>query len=281
MVVWAHIHRIMSAGPRDRQAIIRGRAVPTREWADLTWEDVRDLDRSRMVAVLPVGALEAHGPHLPLGTDNVIAIAMARAAIAALEPHGIGGVLLPALPYTAAPFGAAFAGTLSVSPGACAALIADLAAEVGRHGFAALAIANAHLDPAHLGALAQAQTLAGERRAAPVICPDLTRRPWAERLTEEFRSGACHAGRYEGSVVLAERPELVRTDVQRSLPPVPASLASAIRAGATTFEQAGGPRAYFGWPADATADEGAATIAALGGILADAVRAALAPGRAT
>ena len=42
-----------------------------RELAELTWEDVRDLDRSRTVAVLPVGAVEAHGPHLPLGTDNV------------------------------------------------------------------------------------------------------------------------------------------------------------------------------------------------------------------
>ena len=251
-----------------------------RELAELTWEDVRDLDRSHMVAVLPVGAVEAHGPHLPLGTDNVIAMAMARAAMARLEPRGIGGVLLPPLPYTAAPFGAAFAGTLSVTPGACAALIADVAAEVARHGFAALAIANAHLDPTHLGALAEARRNAAARGAAPVICPGLTRHPWAERLTEEFRSGACHAGRYEGSVVMAERPDLVRAAVQRSLPPVPASLATAIRQGATTFEQAGGPRAYFGWPADATAEEGAATIEALGGILADAVLEALAPERA-
>jgi len=70
-------------------------------------------------------------------------------------------VLLPEFPYTAAPFGAAFAGTLSVTPGACAALIADLATEVTRHGFAALVIANAHLDPTHLGALAEAQRIAG------------------------------------------------------------------------------------------------------------------------
>jgi creatinine amidohydrolase len=43
------------------------------ELAELTWEDVRDLNRARTVVVLPVGAIEAHGPHLPLGTDNVIA----------------------------------------------------------------------------------------------------------------------------------------------------------------------------------------------------------------
>ena len=249
------------------------------ELAELTWEDVRDMDRSRTVALLPVGAIEAHGPHLPLGTDNVIARAMARSGATVLESRGFHAVLLPALPYTAAPFGAAFAGTLSVTPATCAAVVAELATELTRHGFAALAIANAHLDPSHLGALAEAQRLAAARGACPVIIPDLTRRAAAERLTEEFRTGACHAGRYEGSVVMAERPDLVRTDVQRSLPPVPASLSVAIRAGATTFEQAGGSRAYFGWPADASADEGRATIAVLGEILADAVQAVLAPER--
>lgn len=253
-------------------------AIP--ELAELTWEDVRDLDRPRTVVLLPVGALEAHGPHLPLGTDNLIATAMARAAGERLAGQGLGAVLLPPLAFTAAPFGAAFAGTLSVSPGAVAALVADLAAEVTRHGFAALAIANAHLDPAHLGSLADAARLAAARGAGPVVCPDLTRRELAARLTDEFRSGACHAGRYEGSMVLAERPDLVRAAAQAALPPVPASLSAAIRAGARTFEEAGGPRAYFGRPADATAAEGRETIAALGAILAEAVLAALAPERA-
>jgi len=248
-----------------------------RQLAELTWEDVRDLDRARTVALLPVGAIEAHGPHLPLGTDGLIATAMARAAASRLESHGFGALLLPPLDYSAAPFGAAFAGTLSVAAGTIAALIADLAAEVERHGFAALAIANAHLDPAHLGALAEAVRLAAARGVTRVICPDLTRREHATRLTEEFRSGACHAGRYEGSVVMATRPDLVRRAIQRSLPPVPASLAQAIRDGRTTFEQAGGARAYFGWPAEATAEEGETTIGVLGDLLAEAVLAALAP----
>ena len=251
----------------------------TYELAELTWEDVRDLDRARTVVLLPVGAIEAHGPHLPLGTDNVIATAMARAAAERLRARGLGAILLPPLPYTAAPFGSAFAGTLAIAPETVTALVADIASEITRHGFAALAIANAHLDPAHLSALGDAQRLAEARGSRPVICPDLTRRANAARLTAEFQSGACHAGRFEGSVVLAERPDLVRTDVARALPPVPASLSSAIRDGATTFEQAGGPRAYFGAPAEATAAEGAATIAALGDILAEAVLAALAPER--
>ena len=251
-----------------------------RELAELTWEEVRDMDRARTVAVLPIGALEAHGPHLPLATDVVIAQAMARAGAEPLAARGFGGVLLPALPSTAAPFGAGFVGTLSVAAATVTALVLDLARELSRHGFAALAIANGHLDPAHLGALAEAASRARTERLLPVVCPDLSRKPWAPRLTEEFRSGACHAGRYEGSIVLAERPDLVRENVRAGLPPVPASLATAIRDGKRTFEEAGGARAYFGWPAEATAEEGRASIATLGDILAEAALAALTPERA-
>jgi creatinine amidohydrolase len=247
-----------------------------RELAELTWEDVRDLDRARAIAVLPIGALEAHGPHLPLATDVVIAQAMARAGAARLATRGWSVVLLPALPYTAAPFGSGFAGTLSMSAGTVTALVLDLARELTRHGFAALAIANGHLDPAHLGALAEAVSRAGTERLLPVVSPDVSRKPWAPRLSEEFRSGACHAGRYEGSIVLAERPELVREPIRAGLPPIPASLAAAIRDGKRTFEEAGGARAYFGSPAEATAEEGRASIATLGDILAEAALAALA-----
>jgi creatinine amidohydrolase len=152
-----------------------------------------------------------------------------------------------------------------------------LARELKRQEFALLVLANAHLDPAHLEALDQAAVRAREECQLPVIHPNLVRRANAERLGEEFRSGACHAGRYEGSVVMAERPDLVREDMRASLPPVPASLSDAIRSGKRTFEEAGGPRAYFGWPADATVAEGRTTIDTLGEILADAAKAVLAP----
>ena len=250
-------------------------------WADLTWEEMRDLPRERLTAILPVGAVEAHGPHLPLGTDSVIAEAMARAGADCLAGAGVHAVLLPALPYTAAPFGAAFAGTLSMPADVVTALLAALARELTRHGVAALAIANAHLDPAHVGALQDAVDRARRDGSIPIVCPDLTRKPWALRLTDEFRTGACHAGRYEGSVVMAERPNLVRRDVMRSLPPNPASLSRAIRDGKRTFEEAGGPRAYFGWPADATDAEGRETIEALGQILCDAVLEAFGSEHAT
>ena len=236
--------------------------------SELTWTEVDSLDPERVIAILPVGATEAHGPHLPLATDGIIGAAMADAAASRLAAAGWSPLILPTLDYSAAPFAAGFAGTISIRPETVTSLIVDVGSSLPR--CRCLAIANAHLDPAHLGSLhAAAATLEASGRA--VVFPDLTRKPWALRLTEEFQSGACHAGRFESSIVLAARPELVREAIRPGLEPNPASLSEAIRAGKSSFEEAGGPRAYFGYPAEATSDEGRATIDTLGRILGEAV----------
>lgn len=242
----------------------------TYELGSLTWEEAEHR-LSGAIAILPVGAVEAHGPHLPLSTDVVIAEAMARRGSEILEERGHPSAILPTLAYTPAGFAEGFAGTISIRPDTLTALLLDIARSLDGQGARALAIANAHLDPAHLGALWAAVHQARESGLLPIVFPDLTRRPWGARLSEEFRSGACHAGRFEGSVVLAERPELVLEDVRAGLAPNPVSLSEAIRAGKTSFEEAGGPRAYFGDPAAATAGEGRTTVEVLGAILTDAV----------
>ena len=240
------------------------------QWGEMTWEAIRDLDRARTVAVLPTGAVEAHGPHLPLGTDVIIASAMARAGAARLVEAGWHAVILPPIWYTAAPFARDFPGTIGLEPETVTRMVVEIAGSLQGQGFRALAIANAHLDPTHLSSLTEART-EGSARGFSVVFPSLARGRNARRLTEEFQTGACHAGRFEGSVVLAEAPELVHKELAGNLPPNPASLSDAIAAGHETFHQAGGPRAYFGWPAEATEEEGLETVAELGRILAEAV----------
>lgn len=252
--------------------------MPVHELAQLTWEEVRDLDRGRTLVVLPVGAIEAHGPHLPLDSDVVIATAMARAGAKKLAARGHIVLILPALAYTAARFGADFNGTLSISGITVTAVIVDLARSLSEQSFRLLAIANAHLDPEHLTALNEAVQQGRVDRLVPIIFPDLTRKPWGSRLGAEFRSGACHAGQFESSIVLSEHPERVREDVRRSLAPNPTSLSEAIKAGKRTFAEAGGARAYFGDPAAASAEEGRRTIEVLGQILEDAVLAEIGNG---
>jgi creatinine amidohydrolase len=244
--------------------------------AAMTWEEARDAAGPGSVAILPVGAIEAHGPHLPLETDVIIAQAMARTGAARLAARGLRVLVLPPLTYTSAGFARGFAGTLSLRPETVVATVVDIADSLRQHGYTVLAIANAHLDPDHLASIEAAVSQIRRGLRLRVAFPNLVIKPWALRLGDEFKSGACHAGQFETSIVLAERPDLVREATRAALPPNPASLSRAIREGKMEFEEAGGPRAYFGYPAQATAEEGRATIEALGAILDEAVQAELA-----
>ena len=84
-----------------------------------------------------------------------------------------------------------------------------------------------------------------------------------ERLTEEFKLGECHAGRYETSLVLAQTPELVDREAMARLPYVGVSLPEVIAAGLKDFRDMGLAEAYCGAPAEATAEEGEASYETL------------------
>ncbi len=243
--------------------------MSVRHLSSMTWEEVRDLDRATAVVVLPIGAIEAHGPHLPLSTDVIISEAMARSGGELLGDKGYEVVVAPPLQYTPAGFASGFQGTVSIGAATLQSILRDIAESLAEHGFATLAIANAHLDPVHLSAI---DAFASDPSLPlKVVFPNLARRRVAARLTEEFQTGACHAGQFETSIVQAERAELVREELRRDLAPNPVSLSEAIGDGATRFEEIGGDRAYFGSPAHASAAEGNASVATLGALLADAV----------
>jgi creatinine amidohydrolase len=245
-------------------------------WQELSYSQLEEACAGApVVAVLPLGAVEAHGPHLPVGTDVWIAEAMAADCAERLGKESTVAIVLPALAYSPALFADRHPGTLSIRPETLIALVCDIAAAVAHRGVAVLALANAHFDPAQVGALrAAVERVEGEARLR-VAYPDLTRRRLAERLGEEFRSGACHAGRYESSILLAVRPDLVDDAERERLPALPISLVEAAVSGKKTFAEAGMTRAYCGDPAAASAEEGRALIAELGAILAEAVRAEL------
>ena len=85
--------------------------------SEMTWTEVDEAMKDRPVALLPVGAIEAHGPHLPLSTDTVIATEMAQARRGQAQgARRVTRLILPPVDFTVADFGADFAGTLSVAP---------------------------------------------------------------------------------------------------------------------------------------------------------------------
>ena len=98
---------------------------------------------------------------------------------------------------------------------------------------------------------------------------------WARTLSPEFKSGECHAGRYETSIVMAAAPELVTEALRTRLSPVPISLSENLKAGVMTFEAMGMALAYAGDPASASVEEGEQLVQRLGEMVVGEVLEAL------
>jgi creatinine amidohydrolase len=231
--------------------------------SEMTWTEVDEALKERPVALLPVGAVEAHGPHLPLNTDTVIATEMARRGAAKLKEHGIPCLILPPVYFTVAEFGADFAGTLSLPPDSATALLRDVCVAAAKR-FRCVALANIHLEPRHIECLKKAVEEAG-KAGASVCYADLTRKRWAEMMGSVFQQGD-HAGAWETSLVMACAPDRVRERERISLAPMD-GLMPALKKGAKTFLEAGGEDAYFGDPTAASAEEGEGHFEALAEVL--------------
>jgi creatinine amidohydrolase len=241
-----------------------------------TWKEAGEALARGVVAILPIGSTEAHGPHLPLSTDVIISEGMSLRAAAKLNALGVATLVLPAISYSVTDFSTDFPGTVSIRRETAASLIHDICLSLYQQGARLIAIANSHLEPEHVASINEAIEKVKQETGRAVAFPDKRRRRWAETLTEEFRRGDCHAGSYETSLMMSARPELVRENIRQSLEPVPVSIAEKIKGGARTFSEAGGAEAYFGDPRAASREEGEAMYEALSDMIVTAVTEALA-----
>ena len=223
-------------------------------FADLAYPELEGRDGA--VHLLPLGATEPHGPHAPLATDTLISVGICRRAAERLRGE-LDVLVLPPVPYGVTRYGADFPGAVSISEETLRALVTEIAANFER-----VVLVNSHLEPDQVWTL----------RDLGLPLFDVTRRERAERLTDEFRAGAGHAGRYETSLVLADRPELVNRGRMAMLDAKMIDMPAAIRAGQTSFVAMGMDQAYAGAPAEATAEEGDQTFEALADMLVELIR---------
>lgn len=183
--------------------------LPAR-WEELAWPELRALDAERTVVLMPVGAIEQHGPHLPLSVDALVVEALSAAAIARAEP-GLGLLVLPVCPFGKSDEHLDYPGTIALSAATLQALWCEIGASVARAGFKKLLMLNGHG-----GQVATAQIVARElrirHRMLVVSClwPQLGL-PEGILPADELRFGI-HAGALETALVQAIRPELVRGD---------------------------------------------------------------------
>lgn len=237
--------------------------------AEMTWPEVANVAKRTQVALIPTGATEAHGPHLPLETDVIIAQGSCRRAARLLAEQDIECVIAPPFYYGVTNFGMPFAGTVTIPAETLTQLVVAVCQSLARHGFTRLVFSNHHLEPAHFAAIKEGARQVTTSGAAKVAVPDVRDERWAATLTEEFRAGARHAGSYETSLVMADRPDLVRNEKRKNLSPVWIDLPDQIRNhGAQTFKEAGSEWAYFGDPTKASAEEGHMIFEALAQMVA-------------
>lgn len=223
------------------------------------------------VAIVPAGSTEAHGPHLPLGTDTLISEAVAERAAAMLAARGWNAVRMPPVWYGVTDWAAGFGGTTTISRAVIHGLVLEVCLQAHGMGFGRVALTNAHLEPGHIATLRAVAQEFEARTGRALAFADKTRRANAQRLTAEFQSGSCHAGQYETSLVLAIAPAWVERELAAALPEHVVPLHERIAAGATSFAACGLDQAYCGNPAGATAEEGVRSLEVLAQMVVEAV----------
>src|SRR5262249_24240065 len=193
--------------------------LPKRQWMEMTWTDLAESDTKRWIAVLPVAAVEQHGPHLPLGVDYYIAQAYVARVLPQL-PADLPATFLPIQQVGQSDEHRAFPGTLSFSARTIVGTYTEIGESIHRCGVRKLVVVTSNGGNVPAMALV-ARDLRVRLKMLVVTCawhrfgyPSGT----FDRL--ELRHGV-HAGDVETSLLLAHRPETV--DMARAGPAVPAT----------------------------------------------------------
>src|SRR6266550_9014868 len=124
----------------------------------------------RALVILPVGVVEEHGAHLPLGLDSFAAEVYSAAATPHLEAQGYEVVVAPTISYGVARTAIDFPGTLSLEPDTLRSMIVEIGRSLARHGLTRLVILNGHSDLHQLKALEDARKILVEENTAQVLC---------------------------------------------------------------------------------------------------------------
>jgi mycofactocin system creatininase family protein len=239
------------SGPRqgsDASLRVAGGRGSFRLLAGAVWPDLPVAP----TLVVPLGSVEQHGHHLPLGTDTSVARAASEAVVAALD----GALLAPALAYGASGEHEGFPGTVSIGTEALTGLLVEYGRSACRWAGRVL-IVNGH--GGNLDAL---------RSAVPLLRAEGRDVAW---FPCGVPGGDAHAGRTETSLMLHVEPE--RVAQQRAVPGVTTAIGELLPRLRAEGVRAVSPTGVLGDPAGASAEEGGALMAELVGRLTTAARA--------
>jgi creatinine amidohydrolase len=196
--------------PSNETFRLMNSTVPPRDWAEIHWPNIDSAERARWIAVLPLAATEQHGPHLPLGTDAMIAKAYLDAVRARLPPT-LPATFLPVQPVGISTEHIHYPGTLTLPADVAIKSWMALGESVARAGLKKLVMITSH------GGNSAAMTLVAQDLRAFfglfVVTTSWFRFGTPDGLfdADELRHGI-HGGAVETSIMLARFSEHVRQD---------------------------------------------------------------------
>ena len=171
-------------------------------WSEMTAADIQNAAQAGAIAVLPIGAIEQHGPHLPVGTDCLIGQACAEAALAGTQTKETF-LLLPHISYGLSVEHDGYAGTVTLSPQTVLGMLTEIGASVALAGIGHLVIVTGHGGNEHIIEVAAREIR--RTHQLNVFCVELFRCMDGLGVSDDD----IHAGQFETSVLLHLRPELV------------------------------------------------------------------------
>jgi creatinine amidohydrolase len=176
---------------------------------EMTWEEVQEVLTQTDTVLLPVGALEQHGPHLPLGSDSMQGIEMCKRVQLLLAEEGTPVVVGPPFIYGLSAAHMEFPGTITLQPHTMLMVLEETCLSLYRHGFRKFALIMGHGGNWPIMQVA-AQSVVAQTQDADVIALNWLELMYAEypRLLASKRTER-HSGEGETARMLATHPELV------------------------------------------------------------------------
>jgi len=247
--------------------MMHGYCPPKRFLPYLSWTQIAELpDKANTVVVLPAGAIEQHGAHLPCAVDSIISAGVVGHALARL-PDAVPAYSLAPITYGKSDEHLHFPGTMTLEGTTLLAMVTEIGESVYRAGFRKLLIVNAH------GGQPQVMEMAARelrlRHGDYVVVPHFTWRVAhvANRfMTEKERKLSMHAGHAETAIMMALAPETVHMEraVANYPPEFPCkTLSPDGRPAAAWTARDFGPSGVIGDPLPATPEQGRAILDSL------------------
>jgi len=181
---------------------------------ELSWPEMREAIKHQPVVLIPFGAVEDHGLHLPLNTDNIIVEAICLESARRSE----GEILvMPTVSYGLDEHHMDFPGTISIEMRTLMGYLSDVAISVARHGFTHILIVNGHGSNVSIADLAARRVVLETGMVCGAISPNAAidptlAEPTFSQMRQSQPGGVAHAGEYETAMMLHLRPDLVQME---------------------------------------------------------------------